>query len=366
MPEFVKGLTLSRTFFEDAVRPILRKHLPKLEYSAGLIGSGSEVLGFDDEMSADHHWGPRVMLFFSEDDYPKHRDGVDALLRNELPNEVLGYPTNFGTPDPNDHNVQLLKAVDSGPINHRVEIFTIRGYLISYLDFDISNEIAAADWLTFPEQKLRSISDGKLFEDGIGIRPVLQRFSYYPHDVWLYLLAAGWNRIGQEEHLMGRAGLAGDELGSALIASRLVRDIMRLCFLMERQYAPYPKWFGTAFRRLECADKLLLNLEKALWARGWKEREEGVVAAYEKIAEMHNDLAITEPLSIKAGHFFGRPFRVIELAGGFSKAIAAQITDVKVNRIANKKPIGSVDQFSDSTDMLSDPKWRPTLRKLYE
>jgi hypothetical protein len=47
---------------------------------------------------------------------------------------------------------------------------------------------------------------------------------------------------------MPRAGFVGDELGSALIGSRLVRDIMNLCFLLEKQYAPYPKWFGTAFQ----------------------------------------------------------------------------------------------------------------------
>jgi len=27
--------------------------------------------------------------------------------------------------------------------------------------------------------------------------------------------------------------------------------------------------------------------------------------------------------------------------------------------------IGSIDQLSDSTDLLSDPQWRKTLRKLY-
>jgi hypothetical protein len=37
---------------------------------------------------------------------------------------------------------------------------------------------------------------------------------------------------------MPRAGLAGDELGSAVIAARLVRDCMSLCFLMEWQCAP--------------------------------------------------------------------------------------------------------------------------------
>lgn len=124
------------------------------------------------------------------------------------------------------------------------------------MNFDIDQEIELADWLTFPEQKLRTITAGEVFDDHIGVEDVRRRFAWYPNDVWLYLLASGWNRIGQEEHLMGRAGLAGDEIGSALIASRLVRDIMRLCFLMERSYSPYPKWFGTAFRRLACAGEI--------------------------------------------------------------------------------------------------------------
>ena len=52
----------------DAVQPMLGEHLPNLNYSAGLIGGGSEVLGFDSEISTDHDWGPRVMLFVRADD----------------------------------------------------------------------------------------------------------------------------------------------------------------------------------------------------------------------------------------------------------------------------------------------------------
>jgi hypothetical protein len=72
---------------------------------------------------------------------------------------------------------------------------------------------------------------------------------------------------------MGRAGTAGDEVGSAIIGSRLVRDLMRLCFLIEKQYPPFPKWFGTAFKHLKCAEGLLPLLRRVLPAQKWEERE---------------------------------------------------------------------------------------------
>ena len=54
MSEFIPGLELNRLFFDEVVRPLLTSKLPELGYSAGLIGEGSDVLGFDDEMSRDH------------------------------------------------------------------------------------------------------------------------------------------------------------------------------------------------------------------------------------------------------------------------------------------------------------------------
>ncbi len=107
---------------------------------------------------------------------------------------------------------------------------------------------------------------GAVYHDEVGLQATRDRFDYYPHNVWLYLLMAGWWRIHPEANLVGRAGFVGDELGSALIGSQLVRALMRLCFLMERQYAPYSKWFGTAFSRLDCAADMSPMLWKALRA----------------------------------------------------------------------------------------------------
>ena len=354
MTEFIHGLELSRRYFNEAVRPLLAKAFPSLRYGAALLGSGSEVLGFDTEMSTDHDWGPRVDLFLREDEPPDTRLRIDATLRERLPRRFLDTE-----PDSADN------GTPSGSIRHRVETLTPFEFFQSYLGFDLAKSIEHADWLTFPSQKLRTIASGAIFHDDVGLTALRQRFLYYPDAVWLYLLASGWTRVGQEEHLMGRAGMVGDEIGSSLIGARLVRDLMRLCFLMERVFAPYPKWFGTAFQHLRCAAALSPHLRGALAAATWRERETSLVSAYELVAEMHNALGITRPLATKTQGFFNRPFQVIALSG-FAAAIAERIADASLRRLVTRPRIGSIDQFSDSTDLIDYPQWRPTLRKLYD
>jgi hypothetical protein len=276
---------------------------------------------------------------------------LEEGLRKYLPDQFQGFP------------VQWLI---NGPSNYRcVEIFTLRDFFRKHLGFDIRDEIEPADWFTFAEQKLRALTGGAIFWDAIGLETSRERFRYYPRDIWLYLLASGWTRIGQEEHLMGRAGSAGDEIGSALIAARLVRDIMRLCFLMEKQYAPYAKWFGTAFARLAIAKDLSPLLQNVLSATTWLERQDYLSMAYEIAAMNHNRLAITEPLETKVSYFFDRPFLVID-GGKFAEAIAAQISDPGVKKLTSNRLIGSMDQFSDSTDLVENLELRTILKKLYE
>lgn len=362
MPEFIPGLQLSELFYHEAVKPILDTHFRGLAYSAALIGSGSEVLGFDTLMSSDHHWGPRVMLFLKEQDYAAYSQPIHEILANELPFTFRGYPTHFTPPNPDDNGVQLLEETTSRPINHRVEIMTVEQFFKDSFDLPFGEQVEAADWLTIPSQKLRAFTAGAVYHDGIGLEAVRQQFQYYPQDVWLYMMAAGWTRIAQEEPFVGRTGSVEDELGSQVIAARLVRDLMRLCFLMEKQYAPYPKWFGTAFAQLACAQHLKPMLRGVMLAETWQEREQHLAQAYEFVAEMHNALGITEPLPAKVSNFWGRPFKVIH-GERFASAIKAQIQDETVKRIP--ADIGSIDQFSDSTDLVEHTELRTRLKGLY-
>jgi hypothetical protein len=363
-PPFVPGLILAESFFQEQVQPILKSRYPELSYSAALIGSGSEVMEFDTEMSRDHHWGPRVMLFLRADDFKSKRDEIKKTLSRELPKVYLGYPTNFSEPNPEDNNVQLLQPGTSGLVNHRVEIYTLTDYFLGYLNLDVNNNFDVADWLTFPQQKLRSITAGRVFRDDLGLEATRARFAWYPHDVWLYILASTWNRVGQEEHIMGRAGYVGDEAGSSIIGSRLVRDIMRLAFLMEKEYPPYAKWLGTAFHKLKSASKFGNVFEEVLHATSWQERETSLCRAYETLAEIHNSLGITSPVSSKTSLFWSRPFKVIK-GEKFAQAIIKEIKDPQVVPLTKHSLIGNIDLISDNTDFLEDQFLRLALKALY-
>ena len=363
-PDFVPGLELSRRYYLEAVRPILDVKFPGLRYAAARIGHGSEVLGYDDATSTDHHWGPQLQLFLRSEEIAHQRDAIDSALRMRLPNTFLGYSTNFSAPNPEDNGVRSQVAVDDGPINHMVSIWSARGYFLDVLGYDVDASLEPSDWLTFPMQKLAALTGGAVFHDDVGLGEVRHRLLFYPRDIWLYLMAAGWARIGQEEHLMGRAGSVGDEVGAGIIAARLVRDIMRLCFLMERRYAPYPKWFGTAFRELTCAQQMLPELQCTLHATTWQERERGLVPAYEALARLHNALQITQPMPEKTVLFHGRPFQAMAIHG-FADALLAEISDSNVRAIAELPLIGNIDLFSDNTDLLENPEFRPALRRLY-
>lgn len=363
--KFIPGLELSRGFFEEIVEPLLEQEFPQLEFAAGLIGSGSEVLGYDDPMSTDHHWGPRVMLFLKDENLPEYRDPITVILSQKLPFSYRGYPTNFTSPDLEDSGTQLLEEVSGGPVNHRVEVCGLTAFSSQYLGIDHSSPLSAVDWLIIPGQKLRSFTGGALFRDDSGwLTSLRKKLSYYPDAVWQYMLAAGWVRVGQEEHFLGRTGYRGDVLGSRLIGARLIHDLMNLCFLIERVYPPYSKWFGTAFQELECADTLLPIFLQTLNALDWQSREKGLVRAYEYVAGRFNDLGVTEPLPVQAVQFHGRPFRVID-ADRFVKALLAQIDDPEISRIASRTLIGGIEQFSTSTDLLSNTEICRNIREIF-
>jgi hypothetical protein len=349
-PSFIPGLELSRRFYLEAVRPLLDEAVPGMTHSAARLGSGSEVLGFDTARSADHEWGPRLQVFLHPQDVTRHGTKITALLSERLPKTFSGYPTHFAATG--ESGIGVMRTTD-GPVHHRVEVTDLSTWFTAQLGFDPAKGITLTDWLATPTQRLAEVTAGAVFHDGLGhLVPGRTALDWYPHDLWLYLLACQWQRISQEEAFVGRCGEVGDELGSAVVAARLVRDLMRLCLLMDRRYPPYSKWTGSAFARTPQGPALTPVLTAVLAATDWHAREHHLARAYETVAAAHNQLGLSDPVDPATRPYHDRPFQVLH-AERFAGALTTCITDPAIRALPT---IGTVDQFIDSTDVLSRPE----------
>jgi hypothetical protein len=292
----------------------------------------------------------------------QHKKAIYQTLSDHLPHRFRDYSTSFGKPD--EVGVRHLIETDSGPVNHMIHIETIEGFFGWYLGCDPYKPVTAADWLTVSEHKLLAVTSGKVFHDGLNeLEEVRRQFHYYPRDIWLYQLLAQWIKIFEDREFVSRSGDVGDELGSMVIASRQVYRLMRLCFLMERKYAPYTKWFGTGFSKLECASELSPIFRDVLLSLTWKEREANLARAFRIIARMHNALNITQPIVEDVNLYYGRPYLVFE-PPDLLQNIRGSFTDEEVKAI--KHGLGSVNQFVDTTDQLSNLALREILKAIYK
>jgi predicted N-acetyltransferase YhbS len=337
---FIPGLGLAREFYATVVRALLDQEFPGVPYAAALLGPGSEVAGLDSERSTDHDWGPRLQVFLPDGQAAGHAAAVTAMLADRLPTSFRGYPVAF-----------TVTREPGGDARHRVEVTGLGAWLAGQLGFDPRREVTVLDWLATPAQRLAEFTGGEVFHDGPGeLTEARTRLEWYPRDVWLYLLACQWQRIGQEEAFPGRCAEAGDDLGSAIVTARLARDLMRLCLLMQRRYPPYAKWLGTAFARLSGTARLGASLDAALSGSDWPTREQHLCHAYELAATLHNRLGLTPPLDTGTRRFFDRPYLVVG-AARFAAALREAVTDPQVRQL----PLtGAIDQFTDSTDAAGD------------
>jgi hypothetical protein len=343
----MSGLELARRFYVEAVLPIVDATFPGLVHSAARVGRGSEVLGFDDGVSQDHDWGLRLQLFLAPVDRDRCGERLAGTLARDLPHRFLGHSTSFGVDD--DSVGVPTEAEADEPVAHRVDILELGEWCEEVIGFDPRAGVGWLDWLATSSHRLAEVTGGQVFHDGLGeLGPVRTALAWYPHDVWLYVLTSQWRRIAQEEAFVGRCCQVGDDLGARLVAARLVRDLVRLCLLMERRYPPYSKWLGTAFSRLDCAGSLGPIFASAERADDADELQRHMTAAYEAVAARHNGLGITQQIDTRTRPFWNRGYPVI-LADRFVTAIHHEIRTAPLRDLPL---IGSIDQFVDSTDVL--------------
>lgn len=329
MAHDIPGLDLSRFFYRDVVAPLLDR-----PHTACLIGEGSEVLGYDDAMSRDHEWGPRLQLFVQAADVDHVRDAISS----GLPDEYCGFPTSW---------FSLLE----GRVDHHIEITTAEQWLAARLPTIPWQGADPADWLSIPQQHLLQLTAGDVFRDDLGdVSRLRADYAWYPVDIWRWMIAAQWHLLGNVVPMLGRTAGRGDRRGSRILVGRTCELMMEMAFLQERRYRPYGKWLGRAFDDLPLAAELAPLLDRALG----EVHLAPVMDALLLLAERHDDLGITATVRPVISDFAVgvneavRPYPALNTA----ELIDATVASIVDPRLRDLPRVGSIDQLTHADDLL--------------
>ena len=234
----MNGLTLSEKYFEQWGMPMLKEQFPEVLpcLAAGMCGSGSQCLGYDDEVSEDHDFGPGFILFLPGEDVVDRRTAfLMERAYSRLPKEFEGF------------RVPSLAPV-GGPRNGVIRISEFLSDKTGTPDGNLS----VRDWMSLPEQSLLEAVNGRIFFDHYGeITRIREALSYYPEDIRRKKLAGHLLLMAQSGQYNYRRCLAHGETAAAQLAvCEFVRSAVSVIFLLNRRYQPYYKWCFRALRDL--------------------------------------------------------------------------------------------------------------------
>lgn len=230
----MKGLELCRAFYNECAAPAIEKELGRHadRIAAGLAGAGSDCLGYDDEISRDHDFGPGCCLWLTEGDCAEFGAELKKLY-DSLPKTFAG-----------------IARLETPQGTGRVGVMRIGSF---YSQFTGSADVPRDNmaWLRIPEHFLAAAVSGAVFRDGLGefsrIRAALSQC--YPRDVLLKKLAARLFVMGQAgQYNYVRIMKRGDIPAAALALDEFVRASLSAVHLLNMRYMPYYKW---AFRSAE-------------------------------------------------------------------------------------------------------------------
>ncbi len=305
----MKGLELSRAYFEAYGRPMLEADFPALLpcLAVGLCGSGSECFGFDDEVSRDHDFEPGFIIFLPDEEKLSRRDAF--LLERayaKLPKEFEGF--------------RRASISPVGGARHGV---------VRTSDF-FRDKVGSPDgvltlsqWMTQPEELLAEAVNGEIFFDNLGeVSYIRSALSAYPRDIMLKKLAGRLLLAAQAGQYNYRRALSHGETAAAQLAAiRFTENAMAAIFLLNGRYMPYYKW---SFRALRALPRLSLE------------------------AELFEYLIIT-----------GNDGDAAEEKADVIESVAADIIDELISQGLTKATCGDLEKHAYSVnDSISDPQIR--------
>ena len=243
----IKGLELSKRYFYDLVLPEFKKNLNDILplCAFGLVGEGSECYGYDDKISQDHDFGPSVCIWLRKDDYLKHKDKINEVLK-KLPKTYLGF--------------QELKESEWG--SDRRGLLNIEDFYFKFLGSSKAPE-TIADWQKIPETALATVTNGEVFLDNLGEFTKVRKdlLNYYPEPMRQNKIATRLMNISQHGQYNYTRCLKRNDLVAANQCLYLfVDEVIHLVFLLNRRYKIFYKWSNRALLDLKILGKEIHKL----------------------------------------------------------------------------------------------------------
>lgn len=245
----MKGLELSEKYYNEFGEPMIHSQFSDIEpmIAVGLCGSGSECFGFDDEISADHDFGPGFCIFIPDEDIIDRKTAFQLeKAYNALPKEFMGYKRN------------IMNPVGG----KRTGVIRIGDFFESKTGSK-SGLLSTREWISVPEYSLAEAVNGKIFQDNLGmVTEIRNHLSQMPENVRRKKLAGNLLIMGQSgQYNYPRCLSHGETAAAQLAAFEFVKSTLNCVFLLNKIYMPYYKWSFRAMSRLPLLSELEESLE---------------------------------------------------------------------------------------------------------
>ena len=239
----MKGLELAEKYYESYGRPMLETKFADIidQAAVGLVGQGSECLGFDDEISMDHDYGPSFCIWLPRNVYERYGAQMQAEYES-LPQEFMGFSA----------------RVEEEQGHGRVGVLCLEDFYAGILGRDMVPD-TVQEWLDVDEANLAAATNGKVFEDRLGkfseIRDKLLK--YYPREVWIRRLVQSLAKTAQSgQYNYARAMKRGERITAELALVDFIRQSMQVVYMINRKYAPYEKWMRRGMDELPICSEI--------------------------------------------------------------------------------------------------------------
>lgn len=270
----MKGLELSEKFYNEYGKKMIDDNFSHIKdfLAIGLVGSGSECFGFDDEFSQDHDFEPGFCIFLPDENFVSEKDAFQLeRVYSRLPKEFEGYKRNLINPvGGNRHGVIRISDFFESKIG------------------DKNGDVLNKDWFFISEQFLLEATNGKIFLDNFGLMTkIRKKLEYLPEDVRLKKLAGNILVMAQAgQYNYQRCVKREDTAAAQLAVVEFVNSALKVIFLLNKKYIPYYKWSFRALKELSELSELYYELEYLISSSNTEKEAKLKLEIIEKISKL--------------------------------------------------------------------------------